>query len=75
VVEALANPRRFQPMRVEARRAAIEQFDLKRVSLPQMLALVRDKEAVAPEKSPKVRRKQKRVLRQARTASLFDSQD
>ena len=39
VIEALAQPRRFQSMRAAARRTAVEQFD-QRISLPQMMALL-----------------------------------
>ena len=69
VIEALAHPRRFQSMRVEARRTAVEQFDLKRVSLPPMIALLGDEKAL---ESSKPRSNQKRVLRRTRTALPVD---
>lgn len=36
-IDALANPRRFQPMRAKARKSVVERFDLKRVCLPALL--------------------------------------
>jgi len=40
LIEALAEPRRFMPMREAARRTIIERYDLKSKCLPQMLAFV-----------------------------------
>jgi glycosyltransferase involved in cell wall biosynthesis len=37
VIEVLATPRRFHSLRVEARRAAVEKYDLERVCLPEMM--------------------------------------
>ena len=51
VIEALAQPRRFQSMRAAARRTAVEQFDLQRISLPQMMALLREEAERQPDKS------------------------
>jgi len=73
VIEALAYPRRFQPMRAEARRTAVEQFDLKRVSLPQVMALLRDDKSLAPGKSEKIRRHPKRALARAEKKLPFDA--
>jgi glycosyltransferase involved in cell wall biosynthesis len=74
VVEALAQPRRFQSMRAAARRTAVEQFD-QRISLPQMMALLRGNEDPPTEKEPaKPPRTQKRVLRRARNDSPIDSE-
>lgn len=42
IVQVLARPRAFQPMRAEARRTAVEHFDLQRICLPKMLALIGD---------------------------------
>ncbi len=73
VIEALAQPRRFQSMRAAARRTAVEQFDLQRVSLPQMMALLREEVVPQPDKKPpKPTRTRKRVLRQAPNNSLVD---
>jgi glycosyltransferase involved in cell wall biosynthesis len=71
VIEALAQPRRFQSMRAAARRTAVEQFDLRRIALPQMMALLREGVDPQREKEPaKAARSRKRVLRQARSNSL-----
>ncbi len=73
VIEALAQPRRFQSMRAAARRTAVEQFDLQRVSLPQMMALLREEADPQPDRKPtKPTRTRKRVLRQAPNNSLVD---
>jgi glycosyltransferase involved in cell wall biosynthesis len=40
VVEALEHPQRFEAMRAQARRSVLEKYDLTRVCLPQMMALV-----------------------------------
>jgi glycosyltransferase involved in cell wall biosynthesis len=75
VIEALVQPRRFQSMRAAARRAAVELFDLHTVSLPQMMALLREGEKQQQEKKPtKPRRTQKRVLRRARNVSFVESE-
>jgi hypothetical protein len=37
VIEVLATPRRFHSLRVEARRIAVERYDLQRVCLPEMM--------------------------------------
>ena len=73
VIEALAQPRRFQSMRAAARRTAVEQFDLQRISLPQMMALLREGGDPQSDRKPaKPTRTRKRVLRQARNNSLVD---
>ena len=73
VIEALAQPRRFQSMRAAARRTAVEQFDLQRFSLPQMMALLREEADPQPDRKPtKPTRTRKRVLRQAPNNSLVD---
>jgi glycosyltransferase involved in cell wall biosynthesis len=41
VIEVLATPRRFHSLRVEARRTAVERYDVERVCLPEMLSLIR----------------------------------
>jgi glycosyltransferase involved in cell wall biosynthesis len=41
VIEALAHRRRFVEFRARARRTALEQFDMERKCLPQLLALLR----------------------------------
>ncbi len=75
VIEALAQPRRFQSMRAAARRTAVEQFDLQTISLPQMMALLREGETQQQDQKPaKSRRTQKRVLRRARSDSLVESE-
>jgi glycosyltransferase involved in cell wall biosynthesis len=75
VIEALAQPRRFQSMRAAARRTAVEQFDLQRIALPQMMALLREGADPRPEKKPVTpARTRKRVLRQARNDSLIDKE-
>jgi len=55
VIEALAQPGRFHSLRAAARRSAIAQFDLERVSLPKLMALIRGDEhqraAVKPGRS------------------------
>jgi glycosyltransferase involved in cell wall biosynthesis len=71
VVEALAKPRRFQSMRVDARRTAVDQFDLKRVCLPQAMALVRGEE-YPPAGRPSFGRR-RRLLRQP-SSSLVESE-
>jgi len=75
VIEALAQPRRFQSMRAAARRTAVEQFDLRTISLPQIMALLGEgKKEQQDKKPPKPRRTQKRVLRRARSDSLVESE-
>ena len=70
VIEALAQPRRFQSMRVAARRTAVEQFD-RRISLPQMMALLGVSKDQTPKKLPaKPARAHKRVLRRPRNVSV-----
>lgn len=41
VIEALAFPRRFRSMRAQARRTILDQYDLTRVCLPKMMALIK----------------------------------
>ena len=41
IVEALADPAAFAPLRAAARRAAIEQYDLRSVCLPAQFRLLR----------------------------------
>jgi hypothetical protein len=41
VIEALAHPRRFTDFRTQARRTAVEQFDMERKCLPLLPALLR----------------------------------
>ena len=41
VIEAWAHPRRFAEFRARAHRTAVEQFDMERKCLPQLLALLR----------------------------------
>lgn len=72
VVEALAHPRRFQPMRAEARRTALDQFDLERNCLPKAMAFVGDLRPPAALQRP--RRKPKRVLSRAARGSLIESE-
>jgi glycosyltransferase involved in cell wall biosynthesis len=62
IVEALAQPRRFKSMRAQARRTALAQFDLERVCLPQMLALIRDGGAPVSAKPQRTRRSRPGVL-------------
>jgi glycosyltransferase involved in cell wall biosynthesis len=72
VIEVLAQPRRFQSVRAAARRTAVDQFDLERVCLPKMLALIHDgKRNEGPIKQARTRRK--RVLHRASKGSLVDS--
>jgi glycosyltransferase involved in cell wall biosynthesis len=40
VTEALTTPRRFHSLRVEARRTAVEFYDVERVCLPEMMRLI-----------------------------------
>jgi glycosyltransferase involved in cell wall biosynthesis len=40
VIEALTSPRRFRSLRTEARRTAIERYDVEGVCLPQMMRLL-----------------------------------
>ena len=40
LTEGLADPARFDPLRVQARRTVLERYDLNRVCLPKMIALV-----------------------------------
>ena len=40
LTECLADPARFGRLRVQARRTAVERYDLSRVCLPKMIALV-----------------------------------
>jgi glycosyltransferase involved in cell wall biosynthesis len=51
VIEVLANPRRFLPMRAKARQLVIEKYDAERICIPKMMALVRGTEA-APSAGP-----------------------
>jgi glycosyltransferase involved in cell wall biosynthesis len=39
VIEALHHPRRFKPLRAQARATIVDQFDMRRVSLPKLLDL------------------------------------
>jgi len=43
VIDALANPRRFDAMRANARQYVKDQFDMERVCLPQMIELIQSK--------------------------------
>jgi glycosyltransferase involved in cell wall biosynthesis len=51
VIEALAHPRRFHAMRVEARRTVVRNFDLERICVPKMMSLIREHEcrSIAPK--------------------------
>ena len=40
LTECLADPARFDRLRVQARRTVVERYDLNRVCLPKMIALV-----------------------------------
>ena len=40
VIEALARPEQYLPLKTQARKTIVEQYDLKRICLPQQLALV-----------------------------------
>jgi glycosyltransferase involved in cell wall biosynthesis len=51
VIEVLANPRRFRPMREKARQLMVEKYDAERICIPKMMALVRGTEA-APWAGP-----------------------
>jgi glycosyltransferase involved in cell wall biosynthesis len=44
VIEVLAHPRRFHAIRVQARRTALQAFDLERVCLPKMIRLISESE-------------------------------
>lgn len=48
VIDALARPEQYLPLKVQARKTIVEQYDLKRICLPQQLALV---EGLATETS------------------------
>jgi glycosyltransferase involved in cell wall biosynthesis len=41
VIEALAHPNRFSSIRVQARQTILSQYDLERVCLPKMVALIK----------------------------------
>jgi glycosyltransferase involved in cell wall biosynthesis len=45
VIEALSRPRQFHAMRTQARRTAVERYDVGRICLPQMMSLVRGEPA------------------------------
>jgi glycosyltransferase involved in cell wall biosynthesis len=40
VIEALARPEQYLALKTQARKTIVEQYDLKRICLPQQLALV-----------------------------------
>jgi glycosyltransferase involved in cell wall biosynthesis len=40
VIEALAQPEQYQHLRAQARKTIVDHYDLKRICLPQQLALV-----------------------------------
>jgi hypothetical protein len=40
VIEALQHPRQFHSMRVRARQTVLDRFDLNRICLPEMMALL-----------------------------------
>ncbi len=40
VIEALAYPRRFEPIRAQARQTILDQYDLTRICLPKLMAFV-----------------------------------
>jgi glycosyltransferase involved in cell wall biosynthesis len=42
VVEVLANPNQFRPLRARARQTILEQYDLAQICLPKMLALIKE---------------------------------
>jgi glycosyltransferase involved in cell wall biosynthesis len=44
VIEALTHPRRFRAIRTQARRTALQFFDLERVCLPKIMRLIRENE-------------------------------
>lgn len=74
VIQALAQPRRFQSMRTQARLTAVNEFDLERVCLPKMEALIREREGKREPttKADRQRQKPKRVFRRSRSGSLVD---
>jgi glycosyltransferase involved in cell wall biosynthesis len=68
VIEALAHPRRFADFRARARRTALEQFDMERKCLPQLLALLRGDTPPQPRRQARAslrRRTLRRAKRQA----------
>jgi glycosyltransferase involved in cell wall biosynthesis len=65
VIEALAHPRRFAQFRTEARRTAVEQFDVERKCLPQLLTLLRG-EAARQQRRPQRASLRRRALRRAK---------
>jgi hypothetical protein len=48
VTEALADPRRFDAMRINPRQYTRDQFDMERICLPQMLELIQSKAGFSP---------------------------
>jgi glycosyltransferase involved in cell wall biosynthesis len=51
-IDALARPRQFHSVRAMARRTVLDRYDLARVCLPQMMALVRDGKVRGPLVKP-----------------------
>ena len=68
VIEALARPTLFKSMRSEARRTAVENFDLESVCLPQILALIRDGQppATKPARSARPRARNKTTRKRSK---------
>jgi glycosyltransferase involved in cell wall biosynthesis len=52
-IEALTYPRRFRPMRAQARRTVLEQYDLARICLPKMMKFIKK---ARKDKDPGARR-------------------
>jgi glycosyltransferase involved in cell wall biosynthesis len=59
VVEALVRPRRFRAVRAEARRTAVDRYDVERICVPKMLELIREGRRA---KCTAATRKRKRAL-------------
>jgi glycosyltransferase involved in cell wall biosynthesis len=52
VIEGLAFPRRFEPIRARARQTIVERYDLTRICLPKMMACIGDKAEQSCRRQP-----------------------
>jgi glycosyltransferase involved in cell wall biosynthesis len=65
VIEALADPRRFHPLRANARRTVLDRYDLKRICLPKLVALLHGSEGRTAPAAARGQRHDIRVLARA----------
>ena len=52
IIEVLAHPQRFRSMRAQARQTILDQYDLTRICLPKMMALIERPQQANGERVP-----------------------